>query len=94
MSKRALPVPVDRDVWTYWVSRDSIAGSLSAKCHLWYKKPIRVKHGYRVTWVNADETDPGHLGEHSLRDVEAWFRVVPETDLELIRVETYATENQ
>ena len=87
------PVPRDgRTVWTYWVSRDSICGALSGKAQLWCRKPIRCKHGYRVTWVNADETDPGHIGEYSLDHVRYWFGTMPDTDLELIRAEQYAPE--
>jgi hypothetical protein len=80
-----------RETWTYWISRDSINGELSGKCSLWYAKPIRVKHRYRVTWVGADHRAPAHLGDHPPDHVAAWFGVYPETDLELIRVEQTPT---
>lgn len=92
--KRNLPVPKDRTVWRYYVTRDSIGGELSGTCQLWYIKPIRVKHSYRVTWVCADHRDPGHLGEYRRDEVQKWFRVVPGTDLEMLRIETYATETE
>jgi hypothetical protein len=91
MNRREPPKP-DRTVWTYWVSRDSLQGELSGQCHLWWQKPLRVKHGYRVTWVNTDEHNPGLLGAFSPRDIKGWFRTIPETDLELIRIEMHPTE--
>lgn len=82
----------DKPVWTYWVSRDSLDGILDAKCNVWRIKPIRVQHRYRVTWVCADHLDPGHLGEFPPDEVGKWFRVYPETDRELICVETYPSQ--
>lgn len=77
--------------WIYYVTRDSLGGDLSAKCGLWGVKPTRVKHRYRVTWVATDARDPGYIGEYTIKDVLSWFRVYPETDLELIRVEMGVT---
>ena len=77
----------ERVTWVYWISRDSLGDDLSGVLHLWYRKPTRVKWGKRVTWVASDDTDPGCLGEHSLEHMEAWFRTIPETSLELVRVE-------
>jgi hypothetical protein len=91
VTKRDAPVPADRPVWTYFVTRDSLAGALSGVCQLWYNKPVRVRHAYRVTWVCADHHDPGHLGECSLKEVQGWFRTQPDTDLELIKAEQYAS---
>lgn len=91
--RRDLPVSKDpRAVWVYFVSRDSLSGELSGKCSLWYAKPIRVQHRYRVTWVGADDRYPCHLGEFRCDEVFSWFKVYPETDRELIRVEQYATQ--
>ena len=92
--KRHLPFPKAVATWTYWVSRDSIQGELAGMCHLWYRKPMRTKIGYRVTWLNADEQDPGHLGEYALEDVARWFGTerVPETDLQLMKIEWGVTE--
>lgn len=81
-----------RTIWVYWISRDSVQGELSGKCHLWCRKPTRTKHGYRVVWLNTSEHDPGHVGEYDLKDVAFWFRVLPETDLELIRCEIFPSE--
>lgn len=95
MSKREKPETYQaRPIWTYWISRDSIQGELSGKCHLWCRKPTRTKHGYRVAWLNTDEHDPGHVGEYDLKDIQAWFRVIPDTDLELIRCEMCPTDAQ
>jgi hypothetical protein len=79
-------------VWVYWISRDSVDGALSGMCSLWYVKPLRVKHRYRVTWVAANHREPGHLGNFSPKDIAYWFHTYPETDLELLRVEQTATE--
>jgi hypothetical protein len=84
----------ERVVWTYWISRNSLQGELSGKCDVWYRKPMRVKHSYRVTWVANDHRDPGHLGEHTLKDCAEWFKTIPETDLELIVTAIYPTEQQ
>ena len=80
-----------RHVWTYWLSRDSIHGELSGKVHLWRERPTRVRHRYRVTWVDSDHRKSGHLGEFPPSEIAAWFRVYPETDLELIRIDTHPT---
>lgn len=90
--KRNLPEPPARVVWTYFVTRDSIGGELSGKCQLWYRKPIRSNHRYRVTWVCADHRDPGHLGECTLQEIQGWFRVVPDSDLQLLKIEQYASQ--
>lgn len=92
MTRRDTPIPKDRVVWTYYVSRDSIAGEVSGVCQLWYVKPVRVKRAYRVTWVCADHRDPGHLGEYSLKEIQGWFRTVPDDDLQLLKVEQYVSQ--
>lgn len=89
--RRALPKDPNL-TWTYWVSRDSTNGELSGKCSLWRARPLRVKHRYRVAWVGASTLDPGHLGDFRLDEIYAWFRVHPETDRELIRIEWGVTE--
>lgn len=83
-----------RETWTYWICRDSLQGELSGTIHLWYRKPARVKHGYRVAWVASDHRDPGYLGAFHVDAVRAWFNVIPETDLELIKADTYPTSEQ
>jgi hypothetical protein len=83
-----------REVWTYFLSRDSLQGELSGKVHLWYRKPMRTKHSYRVSWLCADHRDPGYLGAFGTDEIEMWFgrERIPETDLQLIRIEQYASE--
>lgn len=93
MRKHAPPVRLqprnERQEWTYWISRDSTEGELRGACHLWYGKPERKRDGVHVMWQG-----PYYIGEYSLDDIRYWFNVVPDTDLELIRCETYATESQ
>ena len=94
--KRKLPeqpeIPrADRTVWVYFVSRDSINGEPGGMCTLWYIKPLRTKHRYRVTWVAAGHPESGCLGEFRVDEVKAWFRTVPDTDLELLKVEQFAS---
>lgn len=91
--KRKLPVSKDTGVvWAYWVSRDSINGELSGKCHLWRERPLRTKIGGRVTWVDADHRAHASLGQHDPRTVVLWFGTCPDTDLELVYVEQGVTE--
>jgi hypothetical protein len=78
----------ERVTWVYWVSRDSVDDVLSDKCTLWYERPTRVKLPDRVMWAGAAQPAAGRLGEFSLGDISVWFRVYPETDRELVRVET------
>jgi hypothetical protein len=82
--------PPGREVWTYYVSRDSVNGVLSETCSLWCVKPTRTRHNGRVTWKGA----PGFLGLCTLEITVAWFGTYPETDLELIRVEQNASEKR
>lgn len=94
--KRKLPelpnLPrAERTTWTYFVSRDSINGEPSGMCTLWYIKPIRSKQRYRVTWVAAGHPESGCLGEYRVDEVRAWFRTIPDTDLELLKVEQFAS---
>ena len=84
----------DLPLWVYFVSRDSLNGELLGTCSLWIEKPVRVKHRGRVTWVAADERNPGHLGDFKPLKILRWFRVFPETDRELIRVETYPSARE
>jgi hypothetical protein len=95
--KKVLPTPKSpphdqRQVWTYFVSRDSLDGVPSAMCNLWYAKPMRTKVLHRVVWLAGDDDNPCHLGEYSLDDVRAWFRTIPDTDLELIKIDQFVTE--
>lgn len=72
--------------WTYYLSRDSLDGALSAKCSVWNQKPLRTRVGGRVVWSH----DTGHLGEFRPDEILAWlaFKTYPETDRELLVVET------
>lgn len=93
MHKQDLPATRDaRVVWVYWVSRDSRNGELADKCSLWRERPLRVKHRYRATWVGSDPNDPGHLGDFKPDEIFEWFKVCPETDRELVKVEQGVTE--
>ena len=85
--RRALPEPdTEAPTWTYWLSRDSLDGALSAKCSLWYMKPLRTRIGNRVTWVH----EHGHLGEFRPDEILTWpaFHTYPETNMELLVIET------
>ncbi len=85
--KRALPAPKQEHetiTWEYWVSRDSIDGAVSATCSLWHVKPLRTKAGPRVVWTSVY----GFLGEFRADEIVSWFRVCPDTDLELLHIET------
>ena len=79
----------ERVVWTYWISRNSRGGVLSPYCRVWYIKPQRERRGNDVQWFST-----GYLAEQLVDDTQAWSRTIPETDLELIRLETYPTEQQ
>lgn len=80
--------------WVYWVSRDSVGGELSPRCSLWVRKPTRVRHGEHITWCATDGSDPGHLGIFPVDYYRALWRVYPETDLELIKVETRPNQRE
>jgi hypothetical protein len=83
-----MPAPAEHEstTWTYWISRDSLDGELSATCSLWNEKPLRTRAGRRVVWSHHD----GHLGDFRPDEILSWhaFHTYPETDLELIHVET------
>lgn len=83
-----------RQVWTYYVTRDSIDGQLSEACDLWWIKPTRVRHRNRVTWVATDVQNPGHMSVHKVGDIWKYFRVIPDTDREMLRVDQWATETK
>lgn len=80
----------ERQVWVYWVSRDSIDGNLAGACALWYSQPVRCKHRHRVTWVPKDPFNAGLHGFYTIEQIEQWFRVKPDTDLELIKIEQWS----
>lgn len=93
--KKQLPHPPlehESTTWTYWISRDSLDGALSAKCSLWCVRPLRTRVGARVTWTSTY----GHLGDFRPDEILAWraFHTFPETNVELIRVETRPTKEQ
>ncbi len=81
----------DRKVWTYYVSRDSFNGVLTSLCDVWWIKPLRVKHGARVTWVGADTHEPGHMSRHTVDEIIEIFRVAPDNDRQLVKAERWAT---
>ena len=85
-----LPPEHERIAWTYFVSRDSLDGALSASCSLWNEKPLRTRAGSRVVWSSVI----GHLGEFRPAEVASWFRTYPETDLELVRIETRPSQKE
>lgn len=78
--------------WAYWISRDSLDGALNAKCALWCSRPLRTRIGGRVTWTSVY----GYLGMFRPDEILAWpaFHTYPETDVELIRVETRPTKDE
>ncbi len=84
----------DKVVWVYFVSRDSVGGVLSDTCHLWHAKPTRVRHATRITWVGTDHKNPGLIGEYPPDEIHKWFRVYPQTDLELIRAEVCPSQKE
>jgi hypothetical protein len=84
----------ERLVWVYFISRNSSKGKLRNTCRLWYRKPMRERGDTYVQWLPTNRADNGYIGEYFLNDVQRWFRTYPETDLELIRVETYPTDKQ
>lgn len=95
-ARKKLPIPTVDDpkvTWTYFISRDTVAGALSGTCHLWYVKPLRTCTGNRVTWVDADHRAPGFIGEYRLIDIERWFGAerIPESDIMLMKIEQTPT---
>jgi hypothetical protein len=92
--KPALPRASDRSprrgqtLVTFYLSRDSVDGELSRAVEMWTTKPVRVRHSYRTTWVSSDLWAPGHESTLTLAEAQKRFRVVPDTDLELIKIET------
>lgn len=86
---RRLPEPKgehETTTWVYWLSRDSLDGALSAKCSLWYMKPLRSRIGTRVVWSSTY----GHLGDFRPEEIVTWpaFHTYPETDMELLVIAT------
>ncbi len=82
-----------RETWVYWVSRDSFNGVLADFCNIWWIEPKRAKGVNRITWCPR-YAEPGHFGHYSLDEVRKMYRVIPDTDLELIRVEQWSTEEK
>lgn len=78
-------------IWTYFISRDSHRGELAGKCGLWWARPMRSKVGPRTVWLATDPQQPGHIGDYTIDEIDGWFRVHPDTDLELLKVEQNAT---
>ena len=83
-----------KQVWTYFVSRNSLDGVLAEKCDLWGISPLRSKSTHRVTWLGTSVEDPGHIGEYTLDVIRGWFGVIPDSDRELIRAEQWAREDK
>ncbi len=91
--KHKLPSPKqehETTTWEYWVSRDSLDGAVSAECSLWHEKPLRTRIGTRVTWTSVY----GWLGNFRPDEVKLWFRTCPETDMELLHVETRPNKDE
>jgi hypothetical protein len=83
-----------RPTWTYWITRDSANGQLSNLCRLWCRKPKREKHPRCVVWVDADPDFKSKVGIYTIAEIVAWFRVYPETDLELIKADVHPTDKE
>jgi hypothetical protein len=75
----------------FFVTRDSVDGVLAEHCELWCVKPLRSKQPTRVTWLPR-AVSIGHMGRRTLAEVKKQFGTVPETDLELIRIEQWFVE--
>lgn len=71
---------------TLYVTRDSLDGALMAKCDVWRGKPVRNVRGTRVTWVQG--ADCMHTAHLTTAQLQREHGVYPETDLELIKIET------
>ena len=86
---------------TYYLTRDTnCQGELSTVVDVWYRKPMRCKitidnGGY--TWLpsvapgedrHEVPRDLGYYGNFTLAQCVLWFRTIPETDIECIKVET------
>jgi hypothetical protein len=80
--------------WTYWISRDSANGVLYPTCKLWAARPNRTRYGTRVLWRRDDEQKGLLIGIYALSDIERWFGSarIPETDIQLFKVEMGVTE--
>lgn len=76
---------------TYFITRDSDNEVLSSTCDLWTMKPVRSRQGGRVVWL-AKSLIAGHLGTHSIPVIEKQFRTKPDTDREVIVVNTYTRD--
>lgn len=77
---------------TYYITRDSDDEVLASTCDLWTMKPVRTRQGGRVVWL-AKSLVAGHLGAHAIPVIEKQFRTKPDTDREVIVVNTY-TRNE
>ncbi len=83
-----------RDVWRYFVTRDSHNGVLSNICDLWSGiRPRRENQDGAVLWV-PKSSNANYLGEHAIKDIVRWFRTVPDTDLECIVIEQWAPDDK
>lgn len=80
---------MSKEVWTYWITRDSTDGEPASKCDLWSYRPTRTVVGGRVRWEPKTENSC-YLGEQDLQDLRRWFGTYSDTDLECIVVEQYA----
>ena len=81
-----------REVWVYYVTRNSYQGKLADKCDLWsWRRPARENSNGNVLWGPKTKD---YLGTHPVDYVRAWFNVVPDTDLECLVVEQYAVKTK
>ena len=95
------PPPIATREIVYWLTRDSNqAGELSPVVDVWFRKPIRArlrKDGN--VWLPSDAPkqlpgvarDLGYAGPYTIAAVTKWFSVVPDDDLQVIRIEQRET---
>jgi hypothetical protein len=84
---------------TYFLTRDSnCSGELSPSIEIWYKRPLRVKltfdRGY--VWIPCPmpQVDLGLYGSYTVERVTKLYGVVPDDDMQCIRVETQVEDKQ
>lgn len=84
---------MNREVWTYLITRDSVNGYLSKYCSLWtVVRPAREHTDAAVTW--GPKSGQYYLGDHHVDDISRWFKTTPDTDRECIIAEQWAEEQK
>lgn len=81
----------EREVWTYYISRNSENGVLDAEYDVWWKQPIRKNYGCCVVWEAVDQNETGHFRKHTKLELELERVTLPDTDLELIVCQRWAS---